>query len=92
MRAVFVAPLRVVATDIECQGRKGHFPLADKDPVVQISCVVHVHVREEVIYAQHVIGNHRSRRRRRVDRKRTDTELVCFCGIGRPRRDHRLQH
>lgn len=37
-----IAPLRILATDIECQGRKGHFPCADHDPVIQISCVVGV--------------------------------------------------
>lgn len=42
-----IAPLRVLATDIECQGRKGHFPSAEHDPVIQISCVVHVHGRDE---------------------------------------------
>ena len=36
-----LAPLRVLATDIECQGRRGHFPEAEKDPVIQISCVIH---------------------------------------------------
>ncbi|KAJ8612676.1 hypothetical protein CTAYLR_002097 [Chrysophaeum taylorii] len=44
---VDIAPLRVLATDIECQGRKGHFPQAEKDPVIQISCVLTV--RETVI-------------------------------------------
>ncbi len=32
-----LAPLRILSTDIECQGRKGHFPEADKDPVIQIA-------------------------------------------------------
>mmetsp|Transcript_30619 Transcript_30619/g.91788 ORF Transcript_30619/g.91788 Transcript_30619/m.91788 type:complete len:1095 (+) Transcript_30619:226-3510(+) len=35
-----LAPLRVLATDIECQGRKGHFPEPEMDPVIQISCVI----------------------------------------------------
>ena len=37
-----LAPLRVLSFDIECMGRKGHFPEPDKDPVIQISNVVHV--------------------------------------------------
>ena len=32
-----IAPLRVLSFDIECQGRKGHFPEAEKDPVIQIA-------------------------------------------------------
>lgn len=37
-----LAPLRVLSFDIECQGRKGHFPEAQHDPVIQISSVVQV--------------------------------------------------
>ncbi|KAJ1460963.1 DNA polymerase family B-domain-containing protein [Pelagophyceae sp. CCMP2097] len=36
-----LAPIRILAFDIECAGRKGHFPDALHDPVIQISCVVH---------------------------------------------------
>mmetsp|Transcript_68037 Transcript_68037/g.76173 ORF Transcript_68037/g.76173 Transcript_68037/m.76173 type:complete len:1199 (+) Transcript_68037:49-3645(+) len=32
-----IAPLRVLSFDIECQGRKGYFPEAEKDPVIQIA-------------------------------------------------------
>jgi DNA polymerase delta subunit 1 len=32
-----IAPLRVLSFDIECQGRKGFFPEAEKDPVIQIA-------------------------------------------------------
>jgi DNA polymerase elongation subunit (family B) len=38
-----IAPLRVLSVDIECQGRKGHFPEAEKDPVIQIANVVSVY-------------------------------------------------
>jgi DNA polymerase delta subunit 1 len=38
-----IAPLRVLSVDIECQGRKGHFPEADKDPVIQIANVLSVY-------------------------------------------------
>ena len=32
-----IAPIRVLSFDIECQGRKGHFPEAQQDPVIQIA-------------------------------------------------------
>ena len=38
-----IAPLRVLSFDIECQGRKGHFPEAEKDPVIQIANVLSVY-------------------------------------------------
>lgn len=37
------APLRILSFDIECQGRKGQFPEAEQDPVIQISNVVSVY-------------------------------------------------
>ncbi len=37
-----IAPIRILSFDIECQGRKGHFPEAEKDPVIQIASVVTV--------------------------------------------------
>lgn len=38
-----VAPLRVLSFDIECQGRKGYFPEAEKDPVIQIANAVTIY-------------------------------------------------
>ncbi|KAK9468645.1 DNA polymerase family B-domain-containing protein [Lipomyces arxii] len=38
-----MAPLRILSFDIECAGRKGIFPEADKDPVIQIANVVSRH-------------------------------------------------
>ncbi|XP_021342594.1 DNA polymerase delta catalytic subunit-like [Mizuhopecten yessoensis] len=35
-----VAPLRILSYDIECAGRKGIFPEANKDPVIQIANMV----------------------------------------------------
>ena len=32
-----MAPLRILSFDIECQGRKGYFPEAERDPVIQIA-------------------------------------------------------
>eukprot|EP00873_Tetraselmis_striata_P017869 jgi/Tetstr1/438133/TSEL_002859.t1 len=37
-----IAPLRVLSVDIECAGRKGHFPEAQHDPVIQIASMVSV--------------------------------------------------
>lgn len=37
-----LAPFRILSIDIECQGRKGHFPEAEKDPVIQIASLVTV--------------------------------------------------
>jgi DNA polymerase delta subunit 1 len=34
-----IAPLRILSFDIECMGRKGCFPDADVDPVIQIASV-----------------------------------------------------
>eukprot|EP00887_Chlorella_sp_A99_P006196 scaffold3.g6196.t1 len=36
------APIRILSVDIECQGRKGHFPEAEVDPVIQIASLVSV--------------------------------------------------
>ena len=35
-----LAPFRILSVDIECAGRKGHFPDADHDPVIQIATMV----------------------------------------------------
>lgn len=35
-----IAPLRILSFDIECQGRKGHFPEPQQDPVIQIASTV----------------------------------------------------
>nr|BAE48221.1 DNA polymerase delta subunit [Chlorella sorokiniana] len=35
-----MAPFRILSVDIECQGRKGHFPEPDKDPVIQVASLV----------------------------------------------------
>jgi len=35
-----IAPLRILSFDIECAGRKGVFPEADTDPVIQIANMV----------------------------------------------------
>jgi DNA polymerase delta subunit 1 len=35
-----IAPIRILSFDIECQGRKGIFPDANYDPVIQIANIV----------------------------------------------------
>lgn len=35
-----IAPLRILSFDIECAGRKGIFPDASQDPVIQIANMV----------------------------------------------------
>lgn len=35
-----IAPFRILSFDIECQGRKGHFPEPEFDPVIQIANTV----------------------------------------------------
>ena len=35
-----IAPLRILSFDIECAGRKGIFPEASMDPVIQIANMV----------------------------------------------------
>lgn len=35
-----MAPFRILSVDIECQGRKGHFPEPEHDPVIQIASLV----------------------------------------------------
>ena len=40
-----IAPLRVLSFDIECAGRKGIFPEAEKDQVIQIANMVVVQVQ-----------------------------------------------
>lgn len=32
-----MAPFRILSFDIECAGRKGHFPEPEHDPVIQVS-------------------------------------------------------
>lgn len=39
-RYATIAPLRILSFDIECMGRKGHFPEAQHDPVIQIANTV----------------------------------------------------
>lgn len=42
------APIRILSFDIECAGRKGIFPEANKDPVIQIGNVAQVQGSSEV--------------------------------------------
>ena len=49
-----IAPLRVLSLDIECQGRKGHFPEAEQDPVIQIANAVSVYGNNDGPIVQNV--------------------------------------
>ena len=40
-----LAPFRILSFDIECAGRKGHFPEPEHDPVIQIANMITVQVR-----------------------------------------------
>ena len=52
-----IAPLRILSFDIECKGRKGHFPEADKDAVIQIASIVTVQGElKPRLKAIHVLG------------------------------------
>lgn len=44
-----LAPFRILSVDIECQGRKGHFPEAQHDPVIQIASLVTVFGEKEPV-------------------------------------------
>ena len=44
-----IAPLRILSFDIECQGRKGHFPEAKQDPVIQIANCLTVYGNDKPI-------------------------------------------
>uniref|UniRef100_A0AC35U244 DNA polymerase n=1 Tax=Rhabditophanes sp. KR3021 TaxID=114890 RepID=A0AC35U244_9BILA len=56
-----VAPIRILSFDIECQGRKGTFPEADVDPIIQIGCMVKIEGEMEpflkVIFCLHDTDN-----------------------------------
>ena len=47
-----LAPIRVLSYDIECQGRKGIFPEAKQDPVIQIASILTEHGRTTPIDRQ----------------------------------------
>ena len=40
-----IAPFRILSFDIECAGRKGIFPEAEKDSVIQIANMIQKQVR-----------------------------------------------
>ena len=49
-----MAPFRVLSVDIECQGRKGCFPEAEKDAVIQIATTVQ-QVGDKEPFLRHVL-------------------------------------
>ena len=58
-----IAPLRILSFDIECAGRKGHFPEANMDPVIQIANIVSVQGAKNCHYSHifrrfgHIFGH-----------------------------------
>lgn len=38
-----MAPFRILSFDIECAGRKGHFPEPSHDPVIQVLYLIYGH-------------------------------------------------
>ena len=46
-----IAPLRILSFDIECAGRKGIFPEATHDPIIQIANMV---TRQGLLYATRI--------------------------------------
>ena len=49
-----MAPFRVLSVDIECQGRKGCFPEAEKDAVIQIATTVQA-IGDDAPLLRHVL-------------------------------------
>ncbi len=37
-----MAPFRILSFDIECAGRKGHFPEPTHDPVIQVDFIIYI--------------------------------------------------
>ena len=53
-----IAPLRILSFDIECAGRKGIFPEAEKDKVIQIANMVVLQVCTCMLYIIRACGIH----------------------------------
>ncbi|GLE11287.1 hypothetical protein PINS_up023653 [Pythium insidiosum] len=49
---------RILSFDIECMGRKGQFPEAEKDPVIQIANVLQVQGESSPLHVQADLGAH----------------------------------
>lgn len=67
-----IAPLRVLSFDIECQGRKGYFPEAERDPVIQIGNSVSVYGEDIPI----------------IKVRKINIGVVCMCLCARIRSDY----
>jgi DNA polymerase delta subunit 1 len=77
-----MAPFRIMSIDIECLGRKGSFPEAEKDPVIQIASVVSTPGAKEPLL-QHIVtldscsGIPGSQ----VEAFNSEADLLLRCGI-----------
>ncbi|KAF9974253.1 DNA-directed DNA polymerase delta [Actinomortierella ambigua] len=79
-----IAPLRIMSFDIECAGRKGVFPEAKIDPVIQIASMVTVQgesapfIRNVMVLntCAHIVGTHTMSFEREEDLLKTWSEFV----------------
>ncbi|ORY22054.1 DNA polymerase delta catalytic subunit [Rhizoclosmatium globosum] len=82
-----IAPLRVLSFDIECAGRKGVFPDAKEDPVIQIANVVTIQgsdkpfIRNVFTLKQcaHIAGTHTLCFERETDLLAKWAEFIRIC-------------
>lgn len=72
-----IAPLRILSFDIECAGRKGIFPEADKDPVIQIANMV-TRQGTSISFSLLLRAIRFSRERGRAERRKTTGEAKPF--------------
>ena len=59
-----MAPLRILSFDIECAGRKGIFPEANVDPVIQIANMVTRQGKFPILFYYSCRDNHRQQANR----------------------------
>ncbi|KAG0255187.1 DNA-directed DNA polymerase delta [Actinomortierella ambigua] len=79
-----IAPLRIMSFDIECAGRKGIFPEAKVDPVIQIATMVTIQgesapfIRNVMVLntCAHIVGTHTMSFEREEDLLKTWSEFV----------------
>lgn len=53
-----MAPFRILSFDIECAGRKGHFPEPEHDPVIQVN--INVECDSEIVLGNSVAGQEKA--------------------------------
>lgn len=81
-----IAPLRILSFDIECAGRKGIFPEANVDPVIQIANMVTCQGKYLVALClmSKLMGT-RNRRKAAIHPERVHAELLfTHCWVASP--------